>query len=113
MMIDGNLGPVRPHGRSETTRATDKTGPARTEPDKGSDAAAGPLSLDENPVHDTEALRAAASHLLEEGDLGSTQDGEIRHNRVEQIRRKYEAGEYDRREIIAEVVNRLIDEWNI
>ena len=114
MIIDGNSEPLRPSGRADSTRPTDRARPNRSERQREDQKAeANPPARNENSVYNTEALRAAAGRLLDEGGVEATRDGEVRHNRVAQIRSKLDAGEYDRREIIADVVDRLMDKWNI
>ena len=123
MIIDGTPEPLRPlqegSSRRNSSRKVDATGSAdktsanRSEQlDKRQSTESSPAGKN-YPVYNTDGLRSAASQLLEDEGIESTRDGDVRHNRVEEVRRKLDAGDYQRREIFDDVVDRLIDKWNI
>ena len=117
MMISGNIGPLEHLGGPKTERPADKVRAERTADSPGATPApetvAGESAADASDVHRIESLRAAASRLLEQGDIDATQDGLSSPSRADLIRQRSETGTYDRREVLDRVVDRLIEQWGI
>jgi len=64
-------------------------------------------------IHDDEALRAAAARLVASGDVEVSSDGQIRPDRIDAARRNADAGAYNRRDVIAGIVDRLLEQWHL
>lgn len=68
---------------------------------------------DEMDIHNNDALRETAARLMASGDVKPSEDGSVRQARVDEVRKNYEAGKYSREDIIAGIVDRLLDQWKI
>jgi len=72
-----------------------------------------PVSMSASDIHDDEALRAAAARLVAGGDVQVSADGQIRPDRVDAARKNADAGAYNRRDVIAGIVDRLLEQWHL
>lgn len=64
-------------------------------------------------IHQDASLREKVADLIDRGDLNASSDGKIREGRVEQARRNREEGTYDDYRVLSDVVDRLLNQWNI
>jgi hypothetical protein len=53
------------------------------------------------------------AHLIESGDITSAEESAVRLARVDEARKKLEAGAYGQNGIIGSIVDRLLDQWKI
>jgi len=68
---------------------------------------------DEMDIHNNDHLRESAARLVASGDVKPSEDGSVRQARIDEVRKNYEAGKYNREDIIAGIVDRLLDQWKI
>ena len=112
ILIDGNLEPLNPSDRpTETVGRSGGSGKA-SEPSP-TDPNGDEVELSGMDIHDQNALRATAARLIASGDLDSSVDGSVRQGRIDAARRNLGNGTYNRREIIAGIVDRLLEKWRI
>jgi len=64
-------------------------------------------------LHDASNLRQAVDKLVQSGDLDATSDGRVREGRVAQARQKTASGIYTDKGVLADVVDRLLQQWEI
>jgi anti-sigma28 factor (negative regulator of flagellin synthesis) len=64
-------------------------------------------------VHDAERLRESVSKLIETGDIASRDNGSVRPTRVAEVRQHIDSGDYSQRDVLASIVDRLLDQWQI
>ncbi|GAB4318445.1 MAG: hypothetical protein Kow0074_07650 [Candidatus Zixiibacteriota bacterium] len=93
--------------RPETTRQTRESGdsskvrrPETTKPEVAN-------------LHQDASLRDKVADLIERGDLDASTDGRVREGRVEQARRNRDHGTYNDYQVLSDVVDRLLNQWNI
>jgi hypothetical protein len=121
IMIDGNMGPPerldgmkteRPADKNRAESAAHPADPALTRaPDPRAPAQTSGAAKEN--LHCPQALREAAGRLLEEGAIDASRDGVVRPSRVDEARQKFEAGTFDRRDVLARIVDRLIEQWRL
>ncbi|HUU45414.1 MAG TPA: hypothetical protein VM118_06735 [Acidobacteriota bacterium] len=121
MMIDGKLGspeqpggmkPQRPADRARAQGSADRD-PAESAPSRDATSPVDAPGVAKADLHRTEALREAAARLLDEGGIDASLDGETRPSRIDVARQKFEAGAFDRREVLTRIVDRLIEQWRL
>ncbi len=107
----GRLGPLplseTQPSRRRTERESEPTGL------KGINQQTSPESQRGIPVHNPESLRATVTKLLDSGEIRTTPDGPVRTGRVDRARKNSAAGDYDRGDVLAAIVDRLLAQWNI
>ncbi len=116
MIIPGDHGSAEPPRYAKPTRSSDRVGNRpQTQAPRASDPQPPPgaLSTRRDDIHNPEALREAAGRLIEGGEIDLSSDGTVRAARVDQALRHRDAGVYDRRDVIAGVVDRLLEKWQI
>ncbi|MBD3297472.1 MAG: hypothetical protein GF341_02375 [candidate division Zixibacteria bacterium] len=64
-------------------------------------------------LHEDASLRNTVADLIDNGDLNASSDGKVREGRVEQARRNTEQGAYDDYRVLSDVVDRLLNQWDI
>jgi hypothetical protein len=116
MIVPGDHGPVNLSGYTKPVRSGDRVGnrsgtqaPRESDPNQPP----GAVNPGREDIHNPEALREAAGRLIEGGEIDLSSDGAVRGARVDQARRHREAGVYNRRDVIAGVVDRLLEKWQI
>jgi len=123
MRITDGQGPIQPADRPNrriersgstpgpTPRAAD---PARLEHANAPSAPKAPVApKDSAAIHQEDALRESVARLIESGDISSTDDSSVRRVRVDEAKRKLEAGAYNQNDIIGGIVDRLLGQWKI
>jgi hypothetical protein len=127
MRINNDQSPIQPGGwpnrRTERTPAAPGSEPGATNAARGtaerakkadsaaaSDAAA---ARNKDAIHREDALRESVAHLIESGDITSAEESAVRLARVDEARKKLEAGAYGQNGIIGGIVDRLLDQWKI
>lgn len=116
MIIPGDHGSAELSRYAKSTRSSDRVGDRpRSQASRESDPAQKPGTLhsSRDDIHNPEALREAAGRLIEGGEIDLSSDGKVRAARVDQALRHRDAGVYERRDVIAGVVDRLLDKWQI
>jgi anti-sigma28 factor (negative regulator of flagellin synthesis) len=128
MRINNDQGPIQPGGWPK--RHTERTPAAPGSESGATDAARGPAerarkadsataasdasaARNKDAIHREDALRESVAHLIESGDITSAEESAVRLARVDEARKKLEAGTYGRNDIIGGIVDRLLDQWKI
>ena len=105
MNITGDHRPISPseHSRSQasTRRKAAETRPKR------------PRNTASMELHKPDDLRKAVERLIESGDVKAGTDGTVRESRVDQARENSDAGAYNSRDVLGQIVDRLLDQWKI
>lgn len=68
---------------------------------------------DTTGLHNASNLRRAVEKLVQSGDLDATSDGRVREGRVAQARQKTVNGAYSDQSVLSDVVDRLLQQWEI
>jgi hypothetical protein len=128
MRITDGQGPIQPgqwpNRRPEravpapgsASRATDPVRGSAENP-KQANATAAPADSeapgDKDAIHRDDALRETVARLIESGDITAAEDAATRRARIDEARKKLEAGAYNRNDVIGGIVDRLLDQWKI
>ena len=64
-------------------------------------------------IHQEDALRDSVARLIESGDISPADDSSVRRVRVEEAKKKLEAGAYNQNDVIGGIVDRLLGQWKI
>lgn len=102
--VDPTSGSSRPNA-AHPRRA--KTEPSPPEEAKG---ASGPSAPE---VHDAGRLRDSVTRLIRDGDLSARTGGAVRLARVAEARLNVEQDAYSQTDVLASIVDRLLDQWKI
>ena len=93
------------NAKSRTNTARDRADVRETPGAKGAD--------DSSRLHDSAHLRQAVEKLVQSGDLDASSDGRVREGRVELARQKTANGAYADQGILSDIVDRLLEQWEI
>lgn len=113
MIIPGDHGSVEPPRYAKSSRSSDRVGDRPKPQASGLEQPPGSLRSSRDDIHNPEALREAAGRLIEDGEIELSRDGRVRAARVDQALSRRDAGVYDHRDVIAGIVDRLMDKWQI
>ena len=106
MNITGDHWHIRPPELSRTQQSVSKRTAAEVQPNPAK--ASGSSDL-----HKAEELRTAVERLMESGDVKAGTDGAVRQSRVDRARQNSDTGAYARHDVLASIVDRLLDQWKI
>ncbi|MEW5701230.1 MAG: hypothetical protein AB1792_03270 [Candidatus Zixiibacteriota bacterium] len=116
-MISGSAAPIDPF---ERVKPGDSTSPPRVRRDRAKAPAETKNSLSKDSVelgaddlHSQDGLRDTAAKLMASGDINISADGAVRPDRITAARRNVDRGTYSRRDVIAGIVDRLLEHWQI
>jgi len=127
MRVTNDQGPMQPGGwpkrRTERTPTAPGSEPGATnaarspaERAKKADSAAASdaaVARNKDAIHREDALRETVAKLIESGDITSAEESAVRLARIDEAKKKLEAGAYGRNDIIGGIVDRLLDQWKI
>ena len=105
MNITGDHWPISPSEFSRPQPSTQRPA-ADIEANRASDAASSEL-------HKPDDLRKAVERLIESGDVKASSGGTVRESRVGKARQNSDVGAYNSRDVLGQIVDRLLDQWKI
>jgi anti-sigma28 factor (negative regulator of flagellin synthesis) len=114
MAISGDyarMNPADPNGAVRPAAKARKAAPAQAA--KASPARATKARPDEVDVHQADRLRDSVTKLIETGDIAARDNGTVRPARVAEARQHVQEGTYGQRDVLASIVDRLLDQWQI
>jgi len=98
-------GAVRPAAKARKGAAAQQ---AKTSP-----AGAAKARQGEVDVHQADRLRDTVNKLIETGDIAARDNGTVRPARVAEARQHVQEGTYSQSDVLASIVDRLLDQWQI
>ncbi len=106
MNITGDHWPINPLEYDRVQKPSNKHPAIKAQPKR-------PSKADSGTLHNEEALRQVAEKLIDSGDVTGRTDGSVRKSRVNEARKNTKAGAYNNREVLGQIVDRLLDQWKI
>jgi len=106
MNITGDHWPISPSEYNRVQKPSNQRPAAETKTNR----AQSPKS---STLHKADALRKAVERLIDSGDVTGTSDGSVRESRVQEARQNTSAGAYSSRDVLGQIVDRLLDQWKI
>lgn len=106
MNITGDHWPISPSEYNRVQKPSNQRPAAETPANRAKESTSSTL-------HKEEALRKAVEKLIDSGDVTRTSDGAVRESRVREAKRNSTSGTYDKRDVLGQIVDRLLDQWKI
>ena len=106
MNITGDHWPISPSEYDRVQKPTNQRPAAEPAANRAEESKSSTL-------HKEDALRQAVERLIDSGDVTRTSDGSIRASRVERARQNSDSGAYNNRDVLGQIVDRLLDQWKI